>query len=138
MATGPARLLDRTAKLRANGLLDMMYTPAEMADELGIDQRDIYRKLIPAGMPHERDETDHIWMHGPAIAAWIRTLTDQRRIPLAAGQGYCLRCRQAVSMVNPRRVVRGRFTLNQAACPHCGATVSRGVRHDDDDGDRSE
>lgn len=125
-----ARLVPRTAKLRANGLLDMMYTPAELADELGLDQRDIYRRLIPAGMPHERDDNGHIWLHGPTIAQWMRSLGGKRP-PLGPGQGYCLRCRAAVEMVNPTLVRRGRFNILQAPCPICGATVSRGVRHDD-------
>lgn len=125
----PAQLVPRTARLRAYGLLDMMYTPKEMADELGIEQRDIYR-LIPAGMPHERDENGHIWLHGPMVAQWLRSL-GEKRSPLGPGQGYCLRCRSAVEMVNPTLVRRGRFDILQALCPICGAKVSRGVRHDD-------
>ena len=47
MAKAP--LLSREAKLRANSLLDMLYTPSELAEELGVEQRSIYSRLIPAG-----------------------------------------------------------------------------------------
>ncbi|HEY4689649.1 MAG TPA: hypothetical protein VIK33_10080 [Anaerolineae bacterium] len=121
------KLLSREARLRANGLLDMLYTPAEMADELGIQQRDVYEKLLPAGLPHQRDETGHLWLHGPEVAHWVRTLRAGRRL-LGDNEAYCLKCRAVVRLVRPKRVKRGKFTLLQALCPTCGTTVNRGVK----------
>ena len=120
-------LLSREARLRANGLLDMLYTPAELADELGIDQRDIYRRLLPAGIPCRKDKTGHIWLHGPEIAQWVQGLHAVRR-SMGESEAYCLKCRSAVPLRKPVLVNRGKFNLLQATCPQCGTTVNRGVK----------
>ena len=129
------KLLSREAKLRANGLLDMYYMPSELADELAIDQRDIYRKLLPAGLPHKKDAAGHIWLHGPEVAQWIQTLNTKPQ-PMDEHEGYCLKCRRVVPLVNPQHVQQGKFTLLQAICPHCGARVNRGIKRYIDDQSR--
>ncbi len=128
----PQKLLSRTARLRANGLLDMLYTPAEMAGELGIEEREMYDRLIPAGLPTMNDDAGHVWLHGPAVAGWIRTAgKPKREKPMGTDEAYCLSCRAVVPLVNPRRIQRGKFVLHQAACPQCGKTVNRGVKAND-------
>lgn len=119
--------LARTAKLRANGLLDMLYKPSELADELGIEKQIIYKYLIPAGMPHVRDETENIWLHGPAVAHWIRNMKNDGKVNLEANQAYCLKCRDSVLLVKPKQIHRGMITILQSECPNCGKTVNRGV-----------
>ena len=126
MAKGP--LLSREAKLRANSLLDMLYTPSEMAEELGVEQRSIYSRLIPAGLPHRRDpQTGYIWLHGPEITRWARQL-NRKRSKLSENEAYCLKCRRGVSLVDAKRITRGRFRMLQATCPNCGSKVNRGVK----------
>ena len=124
----PKRLLAREQRLRANGLLDMLYTPAELADELGIDQRDVYYRLMPAGLPHTKDSTGHIWLHGPRVAQWVRELGKAHQRALGDNEAYCLRCRQIVALTKTKRVRQGKFLVLQATCPQCGATVNRGVK----------
>ncbi len=126
MVTGK-RLLTREARLRANGLLDMLYTPAELADELGLKQPEVYHKLLPAGLPHSKDDIGHVWLHGPEVAHWVRELKVERK-PMAVDEAYCLRCRAVVPLVHPKRIQRGKFTLLQATCPTCGATINRGIK----------
>lgn len=120
--------LSRTAKLRANGLLNMLYKPSELADELGIEQRIIYRNLIPAGMPHERDEMGSIWLHGPMVAHWIRYMSRSRKVKLKSNEAYCLKCRSPVPLVRPKKVPTGDMIVLRAVCPNCGTTVNRGVK----------
>ncbi len=125
-----AKLLPREAKLRAVGLLDMLYAPSELADELEIEKRIVYEKLIPAGLPHSKDDAGHVWIHGHTAAQWIRANGKPRKTPLAEGEVYCLRCRQVVPLVNPRRVKDKtlNLVLLKSSCPTCGATVNKGVK----------
>lgn len=121
-------ILPRTAKCRATGLLDMMYTPDDLAQELGITKRDIYHKLIPAGLPHIRDESGHVWIYGPEVAKWIDEIYQGRSFKLGEGEAYCLRCNKGVMMVNPQCRQVGRLTILQGTCPDCGAKVNRGAK----------
>lgn len=41
-------------RLKSWSLLDMMYTPSELAFEIGITTRQIYRVYIPLGVPAVR------------------------------------------------------------------------------------
>lgn len=120
--------LGKEARAKAVGLLDMLYTPTELAEELGLNPAMLYHQLIPAGLPHSKDSAGHIWIHGAAVSQWLIDFGKSRRQPLSADEAYCLRCRQAVTMINPRRTNSGRVTLLKATCPACGATVNRGVK----------
>lgn len=124
------KLLSREATLRANGLLDMLYKPSELADELGIPPRVVYDKLVPAGVPHTKDTKGNIWLHGPIVAEWVRGLT-RKKIKLADDHAYCLACRMPVEMVGDRKVVdNGRMPLIHAECGTCGGSVFRGSSRD--------
>ena len=52
-------------------LLDMLYTPKELAEEIGINVRQVYKVYIPAGCPNERDDYRHIWINGRAFQEWV-------------------------------------------------------------------
>lgn len=125
------KLLARGTKFRAHGLLDMMYTPAELAEELGITREDVYRTLIPAGMPHTKDLHGHIWIHGLGAGVWILSQQRRKKLTLTPDQFLCLHCRTAVTP-DPLTVTRasaGRYHYLRAACPACGMTVCKGVRN---------
>lgn len=118
--------------IRLGRLMDMLYRPAELAEEISIDVDTIYRSYIPAGMPCIREGQGHIWVHGLSFAAWAKETVAKRqneRSPLADGYGWCLRCNQAVKMVNPSiKIINRYLELEQAPCPNCGGTVNRGRR----------
>jgi hypothetical protein len=122
------KFLPREAKLRANGLLDMLYTPDDLADELGIRQRDVYRKLLPAGLPHSKDKSEHIWIHGLEAMRWIHDLYRGKHFQLGDNEAFCLKCNKVVPLVNPKKWKSGKMTLLKASCPDCGRTVNRGVK----------
>ena len=135
------RVVPGRSVLRAERLLDMMYRPSELAEEIGIRQRDIYEVLLRQGMPHERDEHDHIWLHGPTVRAWLQVATRGPRYDLADDELFCLRCfaPRRVSppsvppagggeVTPPGQLVReGRFVMLRAECPQCEALIYKGV-----------
>jgi endogenous inhibitor of DNA gyrase (YacG/DUF329 family) len=121
--------LRHTQVIRLGRLLDMLYKPTELAEELHLNPDTIYRSYIPAGLPVVHDETGQLWIHGPTFAAWARqtvSLRKSKRVGLADGQAWCLRCGKPVPLIDPSvRLVRPHVELMQSACPDCGATVNR-------------
>lgn len=112
-------------------LLDMLYKPAEIAEEIDVTPDTVYRSYLPAGCPHQRDRKNNIWIPGLAFADWARaTLANRKakRQPLPEGQAWCLRCNKAVPLVNPKAKRANRYIqLLQAKCPHCGTTINRAI-----------
>ena len=127
----PSAPFSRVAKLRANGLLDMYYAPTELAEELGTDRWEIYRKF-KLGLPFVQDKRGDLWIHGPEVARWIRSYESRwratERRPLGPGEAYCLRCRRIVQMLNPVRTRQGKFTTLAGTCAVCGGKVHRGIK----------
>jgi hypothetical protein len=120
------RVLSQVEQVRAWGLLDMLYQPSEIADEIGCDAQRIYRVLIPAGCPHQRDELGHIWIHGATFRDWANRTLSRDVDKLAEGQAYCLRCRVAVQMVGSEiKAVSRSVERVVGTCPACGAVVNR-------------
>lgn len=118
--------------VRLGRLLDMLYRPAEIADEIGVTVDTVYRSYLPAGLPSTRDNKGNIWIHGTAFASWARetiTRKKNRRQPLLEGQAWCVRCNQPVDMRSPTiRPLNRVIELEISRCPHCGTTISRGRR----------
>lgn len=123
-------LLKHTHIIKLGRFLDMLYRPSEIAEEIGVTTDTVCRSYIPAGLPYTRDENNRIWIHGPAFAAWAKATIARKksqRVPLPDGQGWCMRCNQAVEMIRPTILPATRyFELLQSPCPHCGGTVNRG------------
>ena len=115
-------------------LLDMLYKPAEIAEEIGVTQDTIYRSYLPAGLPHIRDETGHVWIHGPAFIAWAhQTISKKKnkRTGLPDDHAWCMKCNQPVEMIRPRAVYQNRYVqILQSACPVCKCKVNRAVKND--------
>jgi hypothetical protein len=110
-------------------LLDMLYKPTELAEEIGVIPDTIYRSYIPAGLPVHRDARGRLWINGLAFIDWARDTIAQRkskRKGLPEGQAWCLKCRGPVPLLNPIiKPVNRSLELMQATCPACGATVNR-------------
>ena len=122
--------IPHAAIVRAPGLLPMLYRPSEIAVELGVPAH-MVRRWVGVGVPHERDGRGHIWINGRQLADWVETQRQSRRGPeLGPDEGYCMRCRRAVSISQPLRRANGRARVLSGACPLCGAAVNRGVADD--------
>jgi hypothetical protein len=129
--------LKHTHIVKLERLLNMLYRPAEIAEEIGLAPDTIYRSYLPAGLPHIRDEDGDIWIHGPTFVAWARetvSLKKSKRAGLPDGYAWCLKCNQTVPLTDPTiKPVNYYLELLQSACPICGCTVNRARargRHD--------
>ena len=80
--------LDGTQRNKLARLLNMMYRPKELADEIGFETRQVYRVYIPLGLPHERDDLQHIWINGIAFKNWGREIYKKQK--LNNNQACCL------------------------------------------------
>jgi hypothetical protein len=122
-------LLKHCHIVKLGRLLDMLYKPSEIAEEIGVIPDTVYRSYLPAGAPHVRDEHGGVWIHGLAFASWARETIAQKRSKrtgLPDGHAWCLKCNQAVPLTNPRiKPVNRYLELLQAPCPVCDRTVNR-------------
>ena len=122
-------LLRHTQIIRLERILNMLYKPAELAEEIAVNPDTIYRSYLPAGLPHTRDEHGSVWIHGPAFVAWAKETVSKRRAKrtgLKPGYGWCLTCNQSVLMTAPTIKPINRYVeLMQALCPNCRHVVNR-------------
>lgn len=122
-------LLKHTHIIKLGRLLNMMYKPSEIAEEIGVAQDTIYRSYLPAGLPHIRDAHGGVWIHGPAFIAWAKETVSKRksqRTGLPDDHAWCMKCNQPVLMKFPKiKIINRYLELLQAPCPICGTTVNR-------------
>ncbi len=125
----PSIKLPHCVIVKAPGLLPMLYTPRELAEATGAVERTL-RDWLNAGAPHTRDSRGHTWINGREFSGWVEGIRkNRRRIKLKDNEAYCLRCGQAVELVDAdTRHVRGKLTLTRGICPRCQCTIHRGGR----------
>jgi hypothetical protein len=104
-------------------LLDMFYTPSELAKEVGFTTRQVYRVYIPAGCPYVRDQNKRIWINGKEFREWY--LRTYRKVELGHDETFCLTCRKVVKIINPERKKKGRLVYDVSFCPDCGRKLSK-------------
>jgi hypothetical protein len=131
-ASPPRIRLTHSVIVKAPGLLPMLYLPSELAQELGMPVRTLY-DWLQAGAPHSKDALGNLWIPGREFARWIEA--NHKPPPVSGrlenGQAYCLRCKQAVTLIDPRQQpVKGKLILIKGTCPHCGTKINRGGRND--------
>jgi hypothetical protein len=127
----PRTKLPHAVIVKAPGLLPMLYTVRELADELSMPERTL-RDWLHHGAPHSLDRLGHIWVDGQAFTAWVGSQRKKDpRVRLQPGEGYCMNCNRTVMILNPtRRLSSGKLVYIQGICPHCNGKVSRGARRD--------
>lgn len=108
---------------RLISLLDMLYTPRELSDEIGFAVRQIYRVYIPLGCPQSRDEQRHLWINGKHFRSWI--LDTYKKRNLRTNEAFCLTCKKAVPMMDKQRKQKGNLFYYICRCPNCGRTLNR-------------
>lgn len=106
-------------------LLDMHYTPSELADAIGFTRRQVYRAYLPLGCPHERDETGHVNINGHAFHSWYRETYKQ--LKLGEDEAYCLACKCIVKLINPIRMNKGNYHYWSAICPECNRKLAKAI-----------
>jgi hypothetical protein len=115
--------LDGMQRNKLKRLLDMFYTPRELAEEIGVNVDRVYMVYVPGGCPHERDEQRHIWINGKSFRRWFEETYAKR--DLKTGEAFCKTCKHAVMMVNPIRKQKDQLIYGVCKCPKCGRGLVR-------------
>jgi hypothetical protein len=113
---------------RFRWLLDMLYSPADLAEHLQVDKREIYDRYMRAGMPTQKDDKGRVWIYGPDATKWAdENRRGAHRIKLAKDEGYCRRCKAARPIAGPveRTTMKSDRVCLKAKCPECGGTMLR-------------
>ena len=108
--------------MRLGSLLDMLYMPSELAQEVGFAVRQVYRVYVPLGCPCVRSG-GRVWVNGKQFAEWYEATYPKGT--LLANEVFCLTCKQAVSIVDPVQNKKGRLLYQVSDCPVCGRKVSK-------------
>lgn len=119
--------LNGNQRNRLAKLLNMMYRPSELAEEVGFEVRQVYRVYIPLGLKHERDSRRHIWINGIVFKNWVKDIYKKRT--LSPNEAFCLTCKKAVVMRNPIKKSHNLITYYECACPNCDRKLARIIRN---------
>lgn len=115
--------LNGSQRMRLAKLLDMLYMPSELSQQIGFTVRQIYRVYIPAGCPLSKDEHNRIWINGKAFAEWYEAT--YIKPTLKQGEAFCLTCKKPVKMLNALKNKKGRLSYLVGFCSSCGRKLSR-------------
>jgi hypothetical protein len=113
--------------VKAPGLLPLLYKVSELADELQLPERTL-RDWLDMGAPHQRDQSNHIWVNGTRFKQWVNDQRKpKRKNKLLDHEAYCLRCKAIVELRSPQRQnLSGRLFNMYGTCPTCGCSINRG------------
>lgn len=101
----------------------MLYSPSELADEVGVDKNQIYRVYVPLGCPHERDKNNHFLINGKAFREWY--LDQYKRASLAKDETFCKTCQKPVKIVQGKQMTKKDLVYVLSMCPHCGRKLTK-------------
>jgi hypothetical protein len=106
-------------------LLDMHYTPSELAEAIGFTRRQVYRAYLPLGCPHEKDEAGHVFINGHQFKQWYREI--YKKLKLDENEGFCLACKCVVRLFKPVNKQRGNYQYWEAICPNCNGKIAKAI-----------
>ena len=101
----------------------MLYTPKELAAEVGFHIDQIYQVYVPLGCPSERDEKNHILINGKAFADWYGVF--YAKVPLAQDETFCKTCKQGVKIYQAQEKRSGDLVYLLSVCPVCGRRLTK-------------
>jgi hypothetical protein len=110
-------------KNRLVKLYDMLYTPAEIAEEIGFNKRQFNRVYFMVGCPFEKDTKERIWINGKQFREWIKKTYQKRELGL--NEAFCLTCKHEFTMGKTERKKSGNQYYLACICPNCGRKVAR-------------
>jgi hypothetical protein len=115
--------LDGVQRNKLKSLFDMLYTPKELASEIGINVNQIYSVYIPLGCPTERDNARHIFINGRDFSTWY--LSFYVKLRLGKDETFCKTCKGAVKIFQPVQKVKDGLTYVLSVCPSCGRGLTK-------------
>jgi len=114
----------------APGLLDMMYLPEELAEEMRVG-KDLIDHAIQLGAPHWIDEDDTLYIHGTKFKLWVTDCRKPRRERrLENHEAYCPRCKAdtVLTDITIKDMSNGALIQIRGRCTKCGITICRAGR----------
>jgi hypothetical protein len=115
--------LDGIQRNRLKSLLNMYYSPKELAEEIGINIHQIYYVYVPLGCPSERDERNHLLINGKAFADWYSKAYVKHH--LGNNETFCKTCKKGVKIYRPKKKQKGSLVYMLSTCPNCGRKLSK-------------
>ena len=115
--------LDGRQRNQLKGLLDMEYTPRELAEEIGVNVSQVYRVYLPIGCPRRRDTRRHYWINGELFREWYQERF--QKIKLSEYQVFCLTCKKAVDLIDPEKKRKRGLIYYECLCPICGRKLAK-------------
>ena len=128
--------LPKSKRIRLRYLLDMLYTPSEIATEVGFSRRQFYRVYLPAGCPHTQNKSNRIFVNGKDFCEWYI-----RQYPAwkpSQDEVFCLTCKSPVPLINPVRQEKNNAIFYTSNCPHCGRRLAKFIEFGYKKNDQSE
>ncbi len=108
---------------RLKSLFNMMYSPKELSDEIGIHKDQIYTVYVPLGCPQKRDLRNHLLINGIEFADWYSNV--YAKIRLKPNETFCKTCKKGVSIDKPKERKKGSLVYVLSICPHCGRGLTK-------------
>ena len=115
--------LDGKQRNRLKGLFDMLYSPGELAEELGINQDQIYRVYLPLGCPYIKEDRRHYQINGKDFKKWY--LANYQKAVVNENQSFCKTCKKPVMIVDPINIKSNGLEYIISKCPNCGRKLSK-------------
>ena len=120
--------LDGTQRNRLKSLFDMMYSPKELAEEIGISIDQVYMVYVPLGCPHEREErNNHLLINGKGFAEWYCKV--YAKLHIKPDETFCKTCRKPVKIYQPKKQSKGDIVYLLSICPICGRNLTKIIEH---------
>lgn len=115
--------LNGSQRNKVKGLLNMLYTPRELSEEIGVSLQQVYRVYISSGCPHTKDRRGRVLINGQEFKDWIEDTYKKRS--LEKNQAYCVSCKKIVEIIDPEKNRQGNLVFYISVCPLCGKKVAR-------------
>jgi predicted RNA-binding Zn-ribbon protein involved in translation (DUF1610 family) len=115
--------LNGSQRNKLKGLFNMLYTPRELSEEIGINLEKIYCVYIPSGCPISKDHRGRISINGIEFRNWYELTYKKRK--LEKDQAYCVSCKRIISIINPEIHREGNIIYYMSICPNCGNKATR-------------
>lgn len=125
-----------TARLRVKSLLllNMLYKPSELSEELSMTKETIIRYTEKFELPFTKDTSGHIWINGKDFRIWAGKIKEDLKVKELAkteNDFHCIRCGFVTVATFERHTVnnpRGKTERHSAICPKCKNKLSKFAR----------